>query len=104
MKAHALVPVFLLGGIVQAGAAVFECKRSDATETVYLKIDEDMKGALVADDLKTAQSSSAQPADMFSAIEVDFKQFVKYSFDRISLTLTRKSIGVSNTFHCTRSP
>jgi hypothetical protein len=106
MKARALAPVLLIGlcGAAQAGTAVFECKRADAVQTVYLKIDEDAKGALIADDLKTARDAAPQPADDFNALEVDFKQFVKYSFDRITLTLTKKSIGVSDTFHCTRSP
>ena len=104
MKPGLIFTLVLIGFCGTAEAAVFECKRTDAPQTVYLKIDDAAKGALIADDAKTAMSAPAQPAGDFSAIGVSFKQFVKYDFDRISSTLTQKSIGVTDTFKCARMP
>ena len=55
-----------------AHAASYLCRRGDAAETQYT------------------------PAS------AGFKQFVKYSFDRIALTLEKTSIGATGIFKCER--
>jgi hypothetical protein len=90
-----------LAGPAFAATAYYKCDRTDTPETLYLKLDDGAKGALIGDTVDSIKSGMVVVADDFTPVSVSFKQFVKYAFDRIGLVLTRKTIGVSDTFKCT---